>query len=472
MSSESSSGTGAFSPFEAAVYTADQLAIVSQQLNLPQEVTEKLAAIEGVSAPQEQKIKAEEATKVVGAYIAEVRSESEAVAKLVHNAVGVPFEVLRQQINKRCREQLPRREVPYEVARETIEAMLYAAIRKATGAEHKKVNDIEGFEDEVKLVVACLLDAEGQGHGTHGVLRILRYIEAIEGGALNPSGKVEYTRMALDRGECVGNRTFGQVCVQVALQNALRELEENGDIDTFTVTGREMQHAGRLEWIVRQAVRKGYAASAMFNTEGWGRTPPIDGMEPKWGTDPVAYGVVTGEEGSDGVVCDTSTTAWAEGLVKECDVNGVEVPPGVIRLADGTPTTNAGDLYGDRPGLLLPLGGPIAEHKGVALGVGVELFTHQMSLGKITEGDRPPSFVGNNSYLYLSRTTEEQRALAARRLAQIEECPTTTGEPVRVPGKRGLELLAEAKAGVLRIPETSWGEIEGKHRELCGGASA
>ena len=205
-------------------------------------------------------------------------SGSEAEQILLHNIARLPVIQLRQKLTEEVRINMPRAIVPYTDAEQKIKEILYAAIEKRTGSPHAPINEIHGYGDEVILVSTTLLDGEGQDHETHGISRILDYTPAILDGRINPKGKVSPTEKTYGKLSFDGDGTFGQVAVQMALQGGLEHMHDL-EAGSLTVTMRNAYHAGRLEWILRQAAREGYSALAMFNVGGR-VAPEPDGVQP------------------------------------------------------------------------------------------------------------------------------------------------------------------------------------------------
>lgn len=394
-----------------------------------------------------------------------IRNSTPDEGLLLHNNVRLPLIELRQQLTNEARANMPLTKVSYDEAKKVVEEILYAAIQKKTGASHSKVNKIDGFEDEVKVVSEALADSQGQIHPTHGVIRILDYAEAILDGRINPQGEIKLVKEEYGKLYFDGGGTFGQAAVQYALQESLKFMDskEGGAV---VVTLRNAYHAGRLEWIVRQAARQGYDSIALFNVGGWGRTgPEPDAMEPRWGTNPIALGASTGI-GEDGSVGDVATVARPEGWVREAHLAGYPVPLGVVRTPEGTPTTETADVYRKDdlpPDMILPLGGELARHKGAVLGGQIELLADAFSGREEGEANKPK---GNNLVLVLSKGNANTHAGTREKVAHIESCPTASSNPVRIPGKVGAEKLRAAKKDGLQVSTDIWGQILELHQSI------
>lgn len=395
----------------------------------------------------------------------EMKAAKDGESVILHNTAWLPLIMLRQKLAEEAFSNMPRTSVDFEEASKIIDDLLRAAIKNKTGNSHSRVNDIEGFEDEVALVTACLLDAEGQEHATHGVSRIITYVEAILQNKIKTNGVVRLENEAPGKLSFNGDGTFGQVAVQIALQGALKHMEDLPEDSALMVTMKNAYHAGRLEWILRQAAKKGYNSFALFNVDGRGRSAPHGGAESRLGTNPIAMGVSTGI-GQDGIIGDSATTAWAEGAVRIAYLNNLTVPLDVLTTADGNPTVYPAGVYREDgpPDLLLPIGGEVASYKGSVFGTLVKLLVDATS--NRAAGD-PVGTPGRNNLLLVLHKGEQGTFDCANESARyLASSRPKPGQTVRMPGTGGVERLTFAKQNGLNIASGTWEKVLKLHRDL------
>ncbi len=391
---------------------------------------------------------------------------NQGVQELYHNMFWLPLIQLRQQLSQEAFDNMPTTLVGYDEAVNVVKEILYAAIKKQTGVNHVAVNKIKGYEDEVSLVAACLADAEGQKHETHGISRVLFYADAMSKNHINPNGIVKLISQTPGKLSFDGGGTFGQVAVQMSLQYALEHMDTLPEDSALMVTMRNAHHAGRLEWILRQAARNGCNSFALFNVDGHGRTSPHGGREGRYGTNPISMGVSTGI-GSSGYVGDCSSTASVEGKVRVALLNNQTVPLGVLATPDGHPTIDPAGLYRENDyDLLCSIGGEVAEHKGAMLGGMIKLLVDAATGRPL--GD-PVGITGrNNLVLLLHKTTSAGIASVKENAAYITSCPPKKSfTEIRLPGVGGMERLELAKAnGLLKIASGTWEKVLVLHKEI------
>ena len=339
--------------------------------------------------------------------------------------------------------------VPYDEVLKTTCDILRDALPK----DYVSPQSIDGFDSPAMLVAQSLVDGDAQGHPTHGIQRVIDYVEAIRSGRIDSYGKFTITKQSPAHAVCRGGGNFGQVASQLALQHALDAI---GNQPTFTVTCTDMYHAGRLEWYLRQAARQGYGGFGMLNVGGAGRAAPFpDGLESRYGTNPIAIAV---PDGGDGVIVDFATTAVTEGFVNVHRINEQALPTtGLLQTHDGQSTVNPHVLYDAPVGTLLPM----AKHKGSGLAQVIKMLVSQTT-GRVLEENQKPKT--NEIFLCLTNVAQfrdEAAAFAAVHETRdhIKSCRTKSGHPVLMPGEGGLERAQLARENGIPLYRKTWEEV-------------
>ena len=75
--------------------------------------------------------------------------------------------------------------------------------------------------DEAQLVSKFLVKANLVGHDSHGVIRIIQYVNDIEKGAIKPGAKIEVVKETSSSAVLNGNWGFGQVIAKRAVEKAI-----------------------------------------------------------------------------------------------------------------------------------------------------------------------------------------------------------------------------------------------------------
>jgi uncharacterized oxidoreductase len=311
-------------------------------------------------------------------------------------------------------------------------------------------------------------------------MRIPQYVEMIRQKVVNPSGNPhihsEMGATVVVDGEC----TFGQVAAAYALEVATSRIKGLGAV---VVAIRNANHLGRIGDYVDTAGRNGHVAIVTVGAAGpgVGGASPFGGAGAFLSTNPWAVGIPSSAygPGSDGraeemrpgegdpVLVDFATTVIPEGKVRVARDSNKPVPEGCILDVNGLPTTTAQDFYDG--GVLLPLGGAAAGHKGYGLAFASALLG---ALGSI--GQPEPNLVGalpppggfdecaagallilidpgafGDPIAYRQNVTRVSRAARRVRPAPGTEAVLIPGDPESLSAKR-------RKANGISLPRTTW----------------
>ncbi|MHB8398709.1 MAG: Ldh family oxidoreductase [Candidatus Limnocylindrales bacterium] len=220
------------------------------------------------------------------------------------------------------------------------------------------------------VVVDHLLEADSMGLRSHGIIRIPQYIDEIRKGEIDPVAQpvIEARRPGWLVAD--GHRAFGQVA-GTGMVDAL--VPRARDLGVAIAVGRRMGHTGRVGAYPERLARSGLLAIVGCSGAPSGHwVAPFGGRDGRIATNPlaIAWPVSSG----DPVVADFSTAATAEGVVRSLRNRGLAVPEGMLRDAEGRPTTNPGTLYADPRGAIQPFGGALG-YRGTALGLLVEVLS-------------------------------------------------------------------------------------------------
>jgi uncharacterized oxidoreductase len=230
--------------------------------------------------------------------------------------------------------------------------------------------------EEAAWVAELLVRANLVGHDSHGVIRILQYVQAIQSALVQPGAPVEIVQESAATALIDGHRGFGQVVARRAMELAIRKAKEAA---ISSVGANNLYHVGRLADYTRLAAEQELVGIMMLNAGGVSpRVAPFGGTAGRLGTNPISIAFPTG--GSAPFLLDIATSVVAESKVQVARLRGEETPEGWLIDHEGRPTTDPYALYHEPPGALLPLGG-IAGHKGFGLGMVVEILSGILARG-------------------------------------------------------------------------------------------
>ena len=224
--------------------------------------------------------------------------------------------------------------------------------------------------EEAKLVSKFLVKANLAGHDSHGVIRIVQYVNAIERGDIKLGAEIKVMRETSSSALLNGNWGFGQVVAKRAMEMAIEKATESS---VGTVCAFNLYHIGRLADYTAMALQKDMIGIAMANSRKI--VAPHGGSERVLSTSPVSYAFPTGKENP--FALDIATSVCAEGKVRVQLHKGGKLPDGYIIDKDGNPSNDPEDLY--QEGAIMPLGGDSLGYKGFGLALAVEVLSGILS---------------------------------------------------------------------------------------------
>ena len=187
---------------------------------------------------------------------------------------------------------------------------------------------------DAETVADLLVEADLRGVESHGAHLVALYVSRVRSGHLKPTTVVTTVR---DDGSTVlldGGLGFGQVAGLHAMDLAI---ERSGEHGIAAIAVRESTHLGALGAFTMRAAEAGRICFCWQN--GPTIVPPFGGITPLFSTNPVSYGIPTGEEPT--IVYDVATTTVAGNKVLLAKRRGdPTIPEGWANDERGRPTTD------------------------------------------------------------------------------------------------------------------------------------
>ena len=301
------------------------------------------------------------------------------------------------------------------------------------------------------VVAGILVNANLAGHDSHGVLRIPEYLGLVEDGRLQVDA--EPTVLA-ETGSTLlldGNHGFGHYTARRAMALAIDKARGAAVCCASLVrTG----HIGRLGEYAEQAARAGCIGIV---TVGWGQTgsgstTPYGGARGAFGTNPISFGVPTGDEVP--FIVDYATSMVAEGKLRVARSKGEDLPEGYIVDRSGVPSVKPEDFYDG--GYLLPFG----NHKGYALALLTCLLGGLSGRFDVEHGAMDGAYLQAIDVAALTPLESYQEGVRAF-LDGIRRTPPAPGfDAVLVPGDFEHRSRSERLVHGIEVPDTIYRQIE------------
>jgi hydroxycarboxylate dehydrogenase B len=172
------------------------------------------------------------------------------------------------------------------------------------------------------------------------------------------------------------------------------------------------------------------------------------------------------------MIFDAASSMVAEGKVRVAHAKGTKLPPGCLIDRNGKPTRSSKDFY--EGGMLAPLGGEVAGHKGYGLAMASALIG---GLSMIDDADHAQigarqtqpatdarSRIGGVFLFALDPAAfgspDRYRAMVEETLAAAKRVPPAPGrEEVLLPGEPEAQSRQRRMTEGISIPEATWTEL-------------
>lgn len=294
----------------------------------------------------------------------------------------------------------------------------------------------------------CLVAANLAGHDSHGVIRILQYIEVVESGALDPKAEPEIISVDGATLKVDGKWGWGQPAFQLATLQTIELARQYGI--AIGVVDRCF-HVGRVAPYVETIARAGMIGLAMANAGP--AVAPYGARTRVMGTNPIAW-AVPGDDEEHPFALDIATAQIAEGKVRVARNKGVPVPAGSIVNIDGAPSLDPNDFYDG--GALMAFGA----HKGSGfsilaqmLGCGLAGQTQERLLGH--RGGNGPVVIAIDPSRF--GPLDLFREAASGEAARVRNATPAEGfDEVLMPGDKEIRERVNREANGCVVDETTW----------------
>ena len=258
---------------------------------------------------------------------------------------------------------------------------------------------------EAATVAEHLVEANLMGHDSHGVIRVLPYIEMIRSGSWTAGRRGRITK---DAGALVtidGEQGLGQVVARYAIEVGIERARAHG---VAVIGVQNSAHMGRIGAWAEQAAAAGMISLHFVNTTGYGiQVAPFGGSDRRLSVNPIALGVP--RPGHEPLIHDMSTGAIAAGKVRVARNKGELLPEGCLIDNKGRPTRDPEAFFTDPPGSLTTAAG----HKGHGLSIFVEVLAGALTGGGSGRPDHPSADRPVNNLLSILIDPERMAGLDA-----------------------------------------------------------
>jgi uncharacterized oxidoreductase len=308
-------------------------------------------------------------------------------------------------------------------------------------------------EPEADRIARYLVEANLVGHDSHGVIRVLTYIQWLREGKVlaNQSLTVALETDALAVVD--GNAGFGQTVGEAATQLGIDKAARQG---VAVIALRNSGHLGRIGDWAELAAAAGLISLHFVNTSGLGiLMAPFGGIDRRLSANPIAAGVP--RPGTWPLILDMSTSAIAEGKIRVAYNKQTQTPEGCLIDSQGRPSTDPKAFYSE-PGAILPFGG----HKGYGLGVLTEILAGALTGGGCSRPGVTQLLNGMLS-IYLDPRQFAADEQFHREVEDLIEWikssrPAEPGREILMPGEVEQRTRVARSQGI-ELDDNTWGQL-------------
>lgn len=281
--------------------------------------------------------------------------------------------------------------------------------------------------EDARICADVLLAADLRGISSHGVSRLVLYVNRIRNGTLSPVTKLAVVQEGPTTAVLDAQNGMGMVAAYRAMELAIRKARAFG---LGAVVVRNSSHYGIAGYYALMAAKEGMIGMSFTNARP--SVAPTFGVEPMLGTNPIAFACPTDEPFP--FCFDAATSVSQRGKIEVLARLGKPVPEGWVIDREGKPATDAKSVLAGLPKDLyafLPLGGvgeELGGHKGYGLATMVEILTSALAGGPFLKDLSDQDAQGRPKP---SRLAHFFLALDIQRFLPLEEFKRIAGEILR-----------------------------------------
>lgn len=292
-------------------------------------------------------------------------------------------------------------------------------------------------EEDSSLMADIVLFGELSGRVSHGLVRLLVGASILRA---EPKGKPQIKAITKLSSIIECNDNPGMLVGPIAMKEVIK-LAKNSDFGLVGTWG-SVSSSGCLTYYLEKIANEGLMGIIM--AESPRSTSPYGGIEPLFGTNPIAFGFPSK---TTPLIFDMGTSAITFGELLNAKTLGKKLPEGVALDIEGNITTDPEKAI---DGATLPFDN---SYKGAGLAMMVEVlsgtFPHSSYAGIDEERGWGNLFIAFSPKLLSD--TEEFKERITKMVERIRNSNTKDGSKIRIPGEKTLKT---------RDKRVQFGEVE------------
>lgn len=295
-------------------------------------------------------------------------------------------------------------------------------------------------KEDSELMADVLMFGELSGRVSHGLVRLLVGASIL---AREPKDKPEVKEVTKLSSMVEGNGNPGMLVGPLALNEVIRIAKEN-DFGMVGTRG-SFSSSGALTYYLEKITNEGLIGIIM--AESPRSTSPHGGIEPLFGTNPIAFGYPTETKP---LIFDMGTSAITFGELLNAKALGKKIPEGVALDVEGNVTTDPEKAI---DGATLPFDN---SYKGAGLAMMVEVLSGAFPHSGYAGIDENKGW-GNLFMAFSPKLLSDEKEFKERMTKMVERIrnsKTKDGSKVRIPGEKTLKTRDDnVKKGEIEIAD-------------------
>ncbi len=327
-------------------------------------------------------------------------------------------------------------------------------------------------KEDCEAIADVLLASDKFGIESHGVQRLIMYVNSIKVNRINKDAVPEIVAQTPVSAVIDAHDAFGQPVSVKAMQLAIDKAKQNG---VGIVLVRNSNHYGIAGYYSKMAADEGLMGVSMTNTEAL--VVPTYGKQPMLGTNPIAVSIPASPHPFH---LDMATSVVPAGKLEVYAKAGKQMPDGWLIDADGRANTDPNEFLNIRAtksdGGIFPVGGEgetHGGHKGYGLSLLVEILCGIFSGGRTSNYVRVVPQVDKMCHFFMAidygmfgdkkeiedHLTQYLNELRNARLADGQERIYTHGD-------KAYESLERVNQTGVKVNDKTYGEMTDICEEL------
>lgn len=276
--------------------------------------------------------------------------------------------------------------------------------------------------DVAETVADALVEADLNGHHSHGVRMIPTYFGRVREGTIDPSARPEIVQEDAAALTIDGNATFGQYVGQMAVERGVSMADSRG---VALVGIRNATHLGCIGTWARRTTAKNLAFLGFVCNPTSTHVAPPGTATGRLSTNPISMALPSFDALPYPLVLDMATSQVAFGKIGEAAADGDLIPDEWTGPYEGKPDPE-GVL--DGPGALLPLGGSVSGYKGFGLAAMIELLASTVADSEVS-GEADAAYGNIATFVFIDPLAFTTKERVKERITAFREY-VLSGEPI------------------------------------------